>query len=515
MDRYTDLVINKIPELGFTNLLCHIYSLAGLSAHIDVAQFTTNCNGYVLQRLDPSPSAGLVSCIPLAQLLELVSSRHLPAPRAAPEDELAVKRELVAALRVRYPSFEEVCRLPTSVPLAYFFKPPLREKVSRAVDFSQLDLRADDLSRRGVHAGENPKVVRLPVRPERGAWMSNRSIQQLLAPLAHGSEVAYLGQFNLNFLNAVAVHEKASRFAQNMLAYILKDKVAAASERYVMFGFCYRAHWKSLVFDRRQRLVAFYDSGGSSPGDFHHYPHFFFYSFSDGFNVNAPGSVLADENADVDVLFRFFTDCFGAKQGCINVEVNQLLESECGMFISLFMFLCVLQPPSSFKALRRVYTFFRFLADKKMTLFKSILFHTGAPSVEVLRADSDGLREYVKMERWTRKSAGVLAQRITARIDRLLAGAEPAPVGKDAEKTATPAREDDKKADAPAGEVEKARALAPTGWGAEKVVAPAGENREKARATAVSQGARDSQRTDSAPAPSNKFVPVRVRFAAA
>ncbi|QGN68050.1 virion core cysteine protease [Equine molluscum contagiosum-like virus] len=420
MDRYTDLVINKIPELGFTNLLCHIYSIAGLSAHIDVAHFTTNCNGYVLQRLDESASAGRVSCIPLRLLLELVRSRHLPAPRAQ-DDELETKRELVAALKQRYPSFEQVCQLPTSVPIAYFFKPPLREKISRAVDFSQMDLRADDLSRRGVHAGENPKVVRVPVRPERGAWMSNRSIQQLLEPMAHGSEVAYLGQFNLNFLNSAAVHEKAHRFGAHMLTYVLKDKVLSARARYVMFGFCYRSHWKSVVFDRQQKLVAFYDSGGNRPQDFHHYPNFFFYSFSDGFNVNRPSARLADENADIDVLFRFFVDCFGAQQGCINVEVNQLLESECGMFISLFMLLCVLQPPAGFRQLRRIYTFFRFLADKKMTLFKSILFSTGAPSVDVAPADSDGLREYVKMERWTRKSVAVLAERITARINRLLA----------------------------------------------------------------------------------------------
>lgn len=418
MERYADLVVSKIPEMGFTNLLCHIYHTVGLSAGIDVSQFTTNCNGYVVSRLDPSPSAGKVSCVPIAQLLELVRSKHLPSPDSG-ADELATKEFLVDALKKKYPRFEDVCELPTSVPLAYFFKPRLRERVSRAVDFSQMDLRADDLSRRGVATGVNEKVVKVPVRPEREAWMSNRSIHHLLEPMAHGTDVAYLGQLNLNFLGAVPVHEKMLAFSESVIAYVLKDRVGAAKTRYVMFGFCYRSHWKSVIFDRKGKLVAFYDSGGSNPAEFYHYPNFFFYSFSDGFNTNRRDATLADENADIDVIFRFFVDTFGAKQGCLNVETNQLLASECGMFTSLFMIVCTLNPPDGFKALRRVYMFFRFMADKKMTLFKGILFNPGPCTVDITPTQSDGLREYLKMERWTRKSLSVLYERITSRINKL------------------------------------------------------------------------------------------------
>ncbi|CCD83225.1 processing peptidase-cysteine peptidase MEROPS peptidase family C57 (clan CE) [Squirrelpox virus] len=430
MDRYTDLVISKIPELGFTNLLCHIYSIAGLCTTIDVSRFVTNCNGYVIERLDKSPTAGRVSCVPIGELLALVRAGHLPPPRTlpAPSDadpeaalaaELARKRELVNALRARF-SPEDAMRLTGTVPLAYFFKPRLREKVSRAIDFSQMDLKVDDLARAGVRTGINEKIVRIPIQPERGAWMSNRSIQQLVTPFAHGSEVDYLGQFNLNFLNSAAVHEKASRFSSNMLYLILKEKVAGAKARFVMLGFCYLSHWKCAIFDKKNKLLAFYDSGGNSPHEFFHYPNFYFYSFYDGFNTNSRSASLDTANADIDVLFRFFVDEFGAKSGCINREVNQLLESECGMFTSLFMVLCTLTPPDDFKSLRRVYTFFRFLADKKMTLFKSILFDVGEPTLEVREAVSDGLREYMRMERWTRKSALVLSERISERINKLL-----------------------------------------------------------------------------------------------
>ncbi|ATI21156.1 virion core cysteine protease [Eastern grey kangaroopox virus] len=421
MDRYTDLVINKIPELGFVNLLSHIYTIVGLSANIDVSKFANNCNGYVVERLDRSETAGKVSCIPLALLSELVTAGHLQEPpeRLLRGPELELKTFLVGELRA-LGSFEDICRLPTSIPLAYFFKPRLRERVSRAVDFSQMDLRCDDLSRLGVRAGENDKVVRLPVKPERSAWMSNSSIQQLLAPMAHGTDVAYLGQFNLNFLNTAAVHEKAYSFNANMLVYILKEKVRLAEQRHVMFGFCYRSHWKSVIFDKQERRVAFYDSGGSNPADFHHYRNFFFFSFSDGFNLNTARAELSDENADVDTLFRFFVDNFDARQGCINTEINQLMESECGMFISLFMTLCALRPPCGFKELRRVYTYFRFLADKKMTMLKTVLFAVDQPCVEVRRAESEGLSEYRRMELWSRRSVNVLAEKITRRINKFL-----------------------------------------------------------------------------------------------
>ncbi|WFD73357.1 Viral core cysteine proteinase, partial [Monkeypox virus] len=159
MERYTDLVISKIPELGFTNLLCHIYSLAGLCSNIDVSKFLTNCNGYVVEKYDKSTTAGKVSCIPIGMMLELVESGHLSRPNSS--DELDQKKELTDELTTRYHSIYDVFELPTSIPLAYFFKPQLREKVSKAIDFSQMDLKIDDLSRKGIHTGENPKVVKM------------------------------------------------------------------------------------------------------------------------------------------------------------------------------------------------------------------------------------------------------------------------------------------------------------------------------------------------------------------
>ncbi|WZD66029.1 virion core protease [Bovine papular stomatitis virus] len=421
MDRYTDLVVSKIPEMGFTNLLCHIYSVVGLSAYLDVSNFKTNCNGYVVKRFDTSASAGKVTCLPLAALLDFAKRGLIDAvaPEQAAEDEVAQKTVLLENLKRKF-SFREAVTLEWTVPLMYFFKPSLREKVSAAVDFSQMPLQVDDLTRAGVHTGVNSKVVPIAVKPDRGAWMSNVSIQNLVAPFAFRSEVTYLGQFNLNFLNGAAIHEKSERFRSNMLYLTLKDKIERAETRYVMFGFCYMFHWKCCIFDTVSRLVSFYDSGGNSPMEFHPCKYFYFYSFSDGFNVNSGSADLDNRNCDVDVLMRFFVDSFKARRGCINLEVNQLMESECGMFTCIFMILCTIKPPDNFRTLRCIYTYFRFLADKKMTLLKSILFDPTSPRLETAEILSDGMKEYMKMERWTRKSARVLAERITERINTLL-----------------------------------------------------------------------------------------------
>ncbi|AIZ77286.1 putative virion core protease [Parapoxvirus red deer/HL953] len=430
MDRYTDLVVSKIPEMGFTNLLCHIYSVVGLSAFLDVSKFKTNCNMYVVERFDKSATAGKVTCIPLAALMDFAkrglidaapgpAAAAAPAAERSPQDEEALKSALLENLKRRH-SFREAVSLEWTVPLMYFFKPSLREKVSAAVDFSQMPLQVDDLARAGVHTGVNAKVVPVAAKPDRSAWMSNVSIQNLVAPFAHASEVTYLGQFNLNFLNGAAIHEKSERFRGNTLYLTLKDRVARAGTRYVMFGFCYMFHWKCCIFDSESRLVSFYDSGGNSPSEFHPCKYFYFFSFSDGFNVNSSSADLDNRNCDVDVLMRFFVDNFKARRGCINLEVNQLLESECGMFTCIFMVLCTLRPPCNFRALRCIYTYFRFLADKKMTLLKSILFDPTAPRLEAAEVESEGMKEYAKMERWTRKSIGVLAERITDRINSLL-----------------------------------------------------------------------------------------------
>ncbi|ANS71137.1 virion core cysteine protease [Pteropox virus] len=434
MDRYTDLVINKIPELGFTNLLYNIYSVVGLCTPLDVSKFATNCNGYVVERFDKSKSAGLVSCIPIGELLALAKNNLL---KVIPEvqkpitesttldEELEKKKELVLALKRQYPNFKDVINLPSKIPLSFYFKPQLREKVSHAIDFSQMNLNVDDLAKIGIHTGINPKVVKLQIRPEIDAWMTNRSIASLVAPFAYKSEVTYLGQFNFNFMNKVPVYEKTEKFRRDLMYYTIKDAVSTATTRYVMFGFCYFSHWKCAIYDKENKLIAFYDSAGNNPQQFYHYENFYFYSFSDGFNLNKKHSVLEQINCDVDVMMRFFVDCFGAKKGCINYEVNQLLESECGMFSSLFMILCAINPPDSFRSLRQTYTFFRFLADKKMTMLKSILFNVQEQTIETTKTKSEGIKEYVRMERWTKKSIKVLEEKITSRINSLLVNYEP------------------------------------------------------------------------------------------
>ncbi|AWU47093.1 Virion core cysteine protease [Sea otter poxvirus] len=433
MERYADLVISKIPELGFTNLLYHIYSVVGLCTTLDISKFITNCNGYVVDRFDKSRSAGKVSCIPISELMSMAKSGLLNVPSAlhslnendTEDSEIQQKQKLVNALLAQYTTVKDIFSLSTSIPLYMFFKPYLREKISKAIDFSQMNLHVDDLSRAGIHTGINHKVVKMQIKPETDAWMSNHSIERLIAPFAYKTEIDYLGQYNLNFLNGTGIYDKPNKFYNSLVYYNIKYKILKSKCRYVMFGFCYLFHWKSVIFDKRNKLVAFYDSGGNNPADFYHYPYFYFYSFSEGFNINKQNSTLDNVNCDVDIILRFLVDCFGATKGCINYEVNQLLESECGMFTCIFMILCSLNPPDNFRSLRKIYTFFRFLADKKMTMLKSILFTTENLTINTVIPNSTGLKEYYRMEKWTRKSTQVLSERITTRINSLLDNYEP------------------------------------------------------------------------------------------
>ncbi|AAR07404.1 48L [Yaba monkey tumor virus] len=425
MDRYTDLVINKIPELGFTNLLCYVYSESGLCFNLDISKFLTNCNGYVVDKYDKSETAYKVSCIPFSLLMELVESGHLnikTVKNGSRDNELELKKILVEQLKKKYKNIQDIFNFPTSIPIEYFFKPKLRERVSKAIDFSQMDIRVDDLSKKGILTGENNKIVKLKIEPDKKAWMSNKSINSLVKQFAYGSEVDYIGQYDMRFLSSIPTHEKFDIFLhKHMLSFILRDKIRSSKLKYVMFGFCYMSHWKCAIINKEKLFVAFYDSGGNIPEEFYHYPNFYFYSFSSGFNTNNKDvSVLDNNNCDIDVLFRFFEYSFNVKAGCINVEVNQLMESECGMFISIFMIICTQTPPKGFKSLRNIYTFFKFLADKKMTLFKSILFNLGDISVDVEKLDCDALREYKKMEAWTKKATTTICDKIVFKANKIL-----------------------------------------------------------------------------------------------
>ncbi|UYR41316.1 Viral core cysteine proteinase, partial [Monkeypox virus] len=77
-------------------------------------------------------------------------------------------------------------------------------------------------------------------------------------------------------------------------------------------------------------------------------------------------------------------------------------------------------PPKSFKSLKKVYTFFKFLADKKMTLFKSILFNLQDLSLYITETDNAGLKEYKRMEKWTKKSINVICDKLTTKLNRIV-----------------------------------------------------------------------------------------------
>ncbi|QGM48741.1 MPPV-117 virion core proteinase [Magpiepox virus 2] len=421
MDRYTELVINKIPELGFVNLLSHIYQTVGLSYDIDVSKFKTNCNGYVVERFDNSETAGKVSCVPISILLELVDRKILSKPDTS-KTEIDIKEDLVNELIENTNGFEDIMTIPTSIPMRYFFKPVLREKVSKAVDFSRMDIKGDDISKMGIKHGEKSNnISNIKIVPEKDAWMTNTSIQQLIGPMSYGTEVSYIGQFNFNFINTYPVYEKSAALNRSPELFKIKDRIKGLRTRFVMFGFCYMFHWKCLIYDRESDFVCFYDSGGSNPYDFDHYDNFFYYSHSRGFNKNSRrSSSLSNENADIDILFNFFVDNYEVTSGCINVEVNQLMESECGMFTSLFMTMCCLHPPKGFKGIRKTYTYFKFLADKKMTMLKSILFNADKMEFKVKESSSKGIQEYKKMEEWCGKTINILADKITTRVNSII-----------------------------------------------------------------------------------------------
>ncbi|AVD69212.1 ORF093 [Saltwater crocodilepox virus] len=424
MEKYTDLVINKIPELRFANLLYSIYSVVNLATRFDVSKFCTNCNTLFLEKVDDSATRERVTCIPLAVLRGLAARRVISAPADAPADELAEKTALFEDLRRRFPTRRDLFALRTEVPIAYCFKPWLREKVSRAADFSQYGKFSDEFSARVYDTGENEKVVPLPDKPDYEAWVSNSTVESFMAPACHGTDVTYAGQFSLACLEGGSEVGAYERFERNlMLRAVIVERVARAQTRYVAMGFAYMSHWKCLVYDRREGNVFFYDSGGSDPRDFHPYDNFYFYSFYHGFNTNRslePAAALTAENVDVDVLFRFFRDEFGARYGCVNVEVNQLLRSECGIFITVFMLLCVLEPPAGFKRIKRTYNFFRFAGDKKITMLKEILFNPEPFDPRTRPAETRGFREFVAMERWSADTLAKISRKISDRTKCLL-----------------------------------------------------------------------------------------------
>ncbi|APG58262.1 core protease I7 [BeAn 58058 virus] len=83
-----------------------------------------------------------------------------------------------------------------------------------------MDLKIDDLSRNGAFSGENDKVVKIKIEPERSAWMSNKSIQKLVSQFAYGSDVDYIGQYDLRFLNNVPEYDKFDTFIKKKCSFL-------------------------------------------------------------------------------------------------------------------------------------------------------------------------------------------------------------------------------------------------------------------------------------------------------
>ncbi|PWG68101.1 hypothetical protein DEM28_25285, partial [Enterobacter mori] len=61
-----------------------------------------------------------------------------------------------------------------------------------------------------------------------------------------------------------------------------------------------------------------------------------------------------------------------------------------------------------------------FLADKKMTLFKSILFNIGEINIETEYLECPALKEYKRMEAWTKKAITALYNKIVIKANKIV-----------------------------------------------------------------------------------------------
>lgn len=345
-----------LPESGVTFREALFFKSEKLCYVPDFRNYSTSCNIKLLNILDEcNVSRGKISFLPIDLLRKLgikydIKTYNLPV--------LEEKHFLIQKLILKEVFNESFFKNTEykGVPLTYLRKPLLKGVMSKAIDNAQL---MNDNINEINNVFKIKKYNHDVIKDNSDEWLSTSNINELLLTklflLQEKQEfISYIPPIYIetNYTNRYLIDNKIKKLISGI------DK----SKRFIMFVILYRQHFTSVFIDTKcktkvrndetlhyKKNAYFFNSTKYDYKNFKRNPNYWFIDSSCGIHrqtdlldsesIQTPED---DENGPIEALCDVLNEEYGVTNFIFNSFETQFLNSECGIFSSMFL-ICILK----------------------------------------------------------------------------------------------------------------------------------------------------------------------------
>lgn len=352
----------RYPETGYNKLVDDFFTRTKMIPDLKLEKWNTNCNFYILDKYDKSPTQGKVTCIPLDFLRSMYKNNGIIY-----EKEEEEKEDLFKKFKTKSYTIDDLKSLTyKNINLSRFYKPYLLQAdLSKTVDYAKLDnnnaLEKELGSTIGLYDRE---VMQKPRVVYRNEWMSNNDIKEFLKKMI-------IPEDDIFFVDMIYIDKKKS-FYETSSGFLYShskiqlDQFKKSGKRFLFSMILYNSHFNAIIVDRKMKkknktgIIYLFDSQGYDKKTISYNENLFFVDCNMSLKKQKKVYKIessSQENYHVDILSEYFRSEYKINIVVLNKFVVQLLNSECGMFSMLFLYVNILKKPESvIKALRNYFS---------------------------------------------------------------------------------------------------------------------------------------------------------------
>lgn len=386
----------RFGETGYNFALNLVLKSSNLIYFPELADCATSCNLVLLKKYDScEETRGKISFLPIEYLKNLFKQTYFEPPDFYDKLE---EKEYYMRMFVNDDFFNESFLMKNTfknVPLIYFRKPFLSSSLSKTMDMKQMQIKGDDILNNSIF--KNPVLDYTKViKQDKDEWLSIKDLSNIIHPnlfLLTEEKRKYVFFipyfiFNIAYLNFNS--------AKQTIKSLFEQYTIPSEARFIIFIILYRGHFTSAIIDRevdvkgiKKKFAYFFNSAGYDPHDFNVNKNYWFIDSSIMIVnhrkiVKEKNEAKTNKNLVFEALCSVLSDKFEINNFVFNSFQNQYLNSECGIFSTMFL-TCLIKLIDSKKDISKIivkdiaFIYFNLLSlgcDHTYSLFRGLFFFT-------------------------------------------------------------------------------------------------------------------------------------------
>lgn len=361
----------------------------------NIIDYSNSCNNILLNKYDScDETRGKISFIPIDYLKEIFNERYFEEPKNF-KNRLDEKKYYLKFLLHDDIFNENFFKTKTykDIPLIYFKKPLLTSTLSKTIDMNNLKIEQDGIL--------NNSIFKYPVfnhndliENTRDEWLSVLDLSNIIKPNIYTLDkdkrklIYFIPYFHFNntYLN---IKDSINQLFNN---YKIPNET-----RFIIFIILYQGHFTSVIIDKSvqvkgeyKKFAYFFNSASYDPYNFNLNKNYWFIDSSllitnhrELIN-NKNYKKENNKNLVIETLCEVLKERFQINNFVFNTFKNQILDSECGIFSTMFL-TCLIKLIDSKKDPNKIlvkdiaYIYFNLLsigADHTYSMFRGLFYFT-------------------------------------------------------------------------------------------------------------------------------------------